>query len=571
MPDHKTFAFPLNVYAHLLCLEHGGFNHLHYGLFAPGASGVAEAQQRASDLLFSKLPAPPCRILDAGIGGGDTLARLAQAGYQAQGIAPDASQLAHAKSRHGADLPAAAARLEDFSGGPFDLLLFQESARHIDTAALFRRARALLAEGGQILIMDEVALKPAPPGEPSLPLLEGYLSQADAAGFELLERQDLGALAAPTNDYLVDAIERHRARLPAELDLPAAAIDALLDAARHHAQNYRAGRCGYCLLRFQKPAARPWQAGWAGPADEAELLALFRRAFGHDMPPAWWRWKYQEAEPCGALARRGGRVVAFYGGIPRPVSLFGAPAAAVQIGDAMVDPLERGVLTRRGPFSLAAEHYLRRHVGRGKTYPLAFGFPSERAFRLGAKLGLYAKVGAMARIDWPALDTGPDLWLRARPLGEADAAAAGRLWLEMAAALSRHIVGVRDFAYLRRRYLEHPALTYHVFLATRRLGGAPFGVLVARELDAELELVDFVAPPERLPALVKIARRLAFKLGKPKLWTWITAPHAAALAGEAGAVSPTGVVIPALTWPQATPPAEIDGRWWLTPGDTDFH
>lgn len=571
MPDHKTFTFPLNVYAHLLCLDHGGFDHLHYGLFAPGVSGIVEAQQHASNLLFSKLPAPPGRILDVGIGAGTTLARLAQAGYQATGITPDAGQIAYAKGRHGADLPAVAGRLEEFTDPrPFDLILFQESAQYIDTAALFRHAWALLAAGGQVLIMDEVALQPAPPGEPSLPPMNAYLSQARAAGFALLERQDLGALAAPTNDYLVDALERRRARLPAELDLPAADLDALLESARRYARNYRDGRYGYCLLRFQKSAARPWRAGWAEPADEAELLDLFRRAFGQDMSPAVWRWKYRAARPCGALARRGGHIVAFYGGLPRPVSLFGAPAVAVQIGDVMVDPRERGVLTRRGPFFLAAEQYLRQHVGRGKTYPLAFGFPSARACRLGEKLGLYAKAGEILRVDWPALPARPTPWLSTRPLAAGDRAAVDRLWLEMAAALRRDIVGVRDAAYLRGRYLEHPARRYWVLLARKRLGGAPFGVIVARTLDGELELVDLVAPPERVPTLVAIVRRLACTLGKPTAFTWTAAQHAALFAGRDGAVSPTHIVVPTLAWPSAIPPAEIDGRWWLMPGDTDF-
>jgi len=323
-----------------------------------------------------------------------------------------------------------------------------------------------------------------------------------------------------------------------------------------------------------EPSGKPpqWLAGWAGPEDEQALLALFRRAFGQDMPAALWRWKYPGPGFCGTVARRrDGRLVAFYGGIPRDIHLFGAPARAVQIGDVMVDPQERGVLTRHGPFFLAATHYLRQRVGRTKTFPLAFGFPSSRAYRLGEHLGIYANVGEILRIDWPALDARPSLWLRARPLDETGAAAADRLWLEMAAALSRQIVGVRDFAYLRRRYLEHPTLRYRVLLASKRLGGAPFGVVVVRELDGQLELVDLVAPPERLAALAHLVRRLAFGLGKPRAYAWITARHAPLLAGETGAVSPENIIVPALAWPQATPPADIDGRWWLMGGDTDFH
>lgn len=314
-----------------------------------------------------------------------------------------------------------------------------------------------------------------------------------------------------------------------------------------------------------------WCADWAGATDEAELLALFRRAFGHDMAPALWRWKYAGLDHYGACVRRDGQLVAFYGGIPRTVKLFGAEASAVQIGDVMVDPDERGVLRREGPFFLAAQHYLRASVGVGKPFAIAFGFPSQRAYRLGERLGIYAKAAEILRIDWPASHSWPSPWLRTRPLTPDKRPATDRLWLEMAASLSRQIVGTRDFAYLQRRYLNHPTIGYRVLLVSRRWTGAPFGVVVVRELEGELELVDVVAPPERLVALANIVRRLAWNLGKPKAYAWITAQHANLLAGADGLASPAGITVPALAWPQAIPPAEIDGHWWLMAGDTDFH
>ena len=572
MLDYTQFAFPLNVYAHVLTLDYGRFQYLHYGLFETGQDSVVAAQENASRLFFSKLPPPPARILEVGIGLGATLSRLVQAGYDAVGITPDEPQIAYAKNLHGASLPAVCAKLEDFSADqPFDWIVFQESAQYIDTAALFRQAFGLLREGGRMLIMDEMSLRPGPADDPGLPWVERYLSLAADWGFQLEEQLDLSALAAPTNDYILDAVARHRERLLEDLDLDAAALAGLLDSARAYWRKYREGRYGYGLLLFTKnPAAPKWQAGWAGPADEAELLDLFRRAFGNDMAPALWRWKYDGLNPCGASVRRDGRLVAFYGGIPRKIKLFGCEASAVQIGDVMVDPAERGILTRCGPFFLAAEHYLKPLVGPGKRFPVAFGFPSERPYRLGQRLGVYGKGGELMRIDWPALDARPSLVLRLRPLEASAGAAVDRLWLEMAEALSRQIVGVRDFAYLRRRYLEHPTIRYRVYLVTKRLGGQPFGLVVVRELDGELELLDLIAPPERLAALVHSVRRLAFGLGKPKVYTWITAQHAARLAGSAGTVSPAHIIIPALAWPQATPPAEIDGHWWLMGGDTDF-
>ncbi len=346
--------------------------------------------------------------------------------------------------------------------------------------------------------------------------------------------------------------------------------------AHHHGRSFPAQRFTHepqsIPMTFkQKSTDQPqWIADWAHPDDEGELLALFSRAFKSEMPETVWRWKYAGLDPFGALARRNGRAVAFYGGIPRTVELFGSTVTAVQIGDVMVDPDERGVLRRRGPFYFVAAHYLQHQVGKGKRFPLAFGFPSRRAYQLGANLGLYAKAGEIMRVEWAALNAKFNLLLRTRLLGHSLAAHADQLWLEMSAALSRQIVGVRNYAFLKQRYLEHPTLNYRVYLVSHRLGNKPYGILVVREEGDELFWVDMVAPPERVPALVSIVRRLASDLGKAKAYTWITAQHAALFGGESGVINPTEIVIPALDWNPAIRADQLHDRWWLMAGDTDF-
>ena len=139
MLNYRDFVFPLNVYAHVLCLNYGGFEYLHYGMFEPGEDNVRRAQEQASRMLFARLPTAPVRILEVGIGVGTTLSRLVAAGHQAIGITPDTNQVSYAKQIHGASLPAVCTKLEDYTEGAFDLLVFQESAQYIDTATLFRK------------------------------------------------------------------------------------------------------------------------------------------------------------------------------------------------------------------------------------------------------------------------------------------------------------------------------------------------------------------------------------------------------------------------------------------------
>ncbi len=156
-----TFAFPLNVYARMLEAEEGRLDYLHYGLFEREGEPVWQAQERASQRLWAALP-PPCRVLEVGIGIGTTLRRLGAAGYDAFGITPDPEQVAEVRERHGQAVRVAVSSLESLAvdKGPWDLMLLQESAQYIAPLALFEAAdRLLVAEGAQLVVMDEFALQ----------------------------------------------------------------------------------------------------------------------------------------------------------------------------------------------------------------------------------------------------------------------------------------------------------------------------------------------------------------------------------------------------------------------------
>src|SRR5437588_4097562 len=145
---------------HILTHEEGGVRYLHYGLFERADESIDAAQERSTELLLSRLPPPPARLLDVGVGLGTTLARLIELGYHAEGITPDAQQATMAAvpvtvtsfEEYGAPpsrrldrrRPAAAEGAKDGdrtagedAGVPFDVILFQESSQSIDSDALF--------------------------------------------------------------------------------------------------------------------------------------------------------------------------------------------------------------------------------------------------------------------------------------------------------------------------------------------------------------------------------------------------------------------------------------------------
>lgn len=571
---YKDFSFPLNVYAQAIALEEGRVEYLHYGLFEPGVTDLGQAQAHSTELLLARLPAPPCRILEVGVGLATTLALLLDKGYDIHGITPDGQQIDHARARLGESAPVSCVRLEDFvSDTPFDVILFQESAQYIEPIDLFNSGLNLMKPGGQILIIDEFALRLEGEINEGLHPLDDFIALSARFGFKLIDRLDLSALAAPTLDYLLRVTTQHRPRLCEELALTSVAMEHLDESNRAYRHKYAEGRYGYALLLLKKGEMPRWRLGRMDETHRDEMLNLFEQAFGHRMTPAFWQWKYGAGRGREIGIWSGSQLVAHYGGMPRSVRYFGRTVSGIQIGDVMVSVAERGVLTRTGPFFLMATSFLERYVGFGKPFLLAFGFPQERAIRLAERLGLYAEVDQMSEIVWPPLPRTPKWLSRLTPVRMNDATAQyeiDRLWQAMTENLSDAIIGERDWAYLRYRYFEHPVNRYEVYAVRQRFTGRYQGVIVLRQIGERCELIDLVAPLKNLPLLVVHARRLAGLGGSSSLHCNITERFAGLLQGADGVRHTQGIRIPTIIWSDGPSPETIKHRWWLMFGDTDF-
>lgn len=326
------------------------------------------------------------------------------------------------------------------------------------------------------------------------------------------------------------------------------------------------------LQRRQRPR---WLPRRIVPADGAAVRHLFSTVFDKPMSDALWIWKYQTGGGAAIGVWEGGTLIAHYGGVPRLVRFNGETVRAAQSGDVMVAPSGRGTLSRQGPLAIACATYLETQLGFNNPQLLGFGFPNRRAFAAPARLGFYGgPVGRMVELAWPAAPGMPSAAVRIRPSRldtAADCAAVDTCWAEMAAALTKAIVGVRDAAYLRYRYLDHPEHHYRLFIARRRLGGRPLGAFVLRAIaGGGCELLDLVAPPATAPALLAHARRAAATEGCDRLWCWASENMLPYLRSGA-TVRDLDVAIPANIWTPAPDVATLSGRWWLTGGDTDFH
>lgn len=243
---YRDFTFPLNVFMHLLTLEGSAPAYLHYGIFTSSGESLSDAQERSTRMLFERLPPPPASILDVGLGLATTLARLTNAGYEAEGITPDEGQIAMARSRYGETLRLTCARFEDHDPGRrYDVVLFQESSQYIESDALFARAAALTS---RVIVLDEFATSEGRP----LHALGPFLSAAERHGFTKTEDIDLSAGAAHTVPYFLERIPKYRARLVEDLGLAPQQLDDLLVSGATYAASYVSGDYVYRLMQFSR-------------------------------------------------------------------------------------------------------------------------------------------------------------------------------------------------------------------------------------------------------------------------------------------------------------------------------
>jgi SAM-dependent methyltransferase len=240
-PPWIAFTYPLNVFMLILTSEEGTVRYLHYGLFENADDTLLDAQERSTELLLSRLPPPPARVLEVGIGLGTTLGRLLRLGYEAEGITPDEHQIAMAGS-----LPVHCAAFESYdTARTYDIVVFQESAQYIDSEALFARATTLTS---RVLVVDEFSLQPVD----GLRSRDAFLAAAARHGFAVHEELDLSASAAPTMDYFTDRIPAFRDRLIADLGLTGRQIDELIESGARYRARYADGTYGYRLFDLRQ-------------------------------------------------------------------------------------------------------------------------------------------------------------------------------------------------------------------------------------------------------------------------------------------------------------------------------
>jgi hypothetical protein len=311
-----------------------------------------------------------------------------------------------------------------------------------------------------------------------------------------------------------------------------------------------------------------------GFQDLGIIQPLFRQVFGTDIPEPMLAWKYGQGRgrSCGAFAPDG-TLLAHCGIFYRDVLAERNRHRIAQLGDLMALPGRYGGLSRsKSPFALLIQRVLDDLPGEANPDGLAFGFPSDRAMRLGEHLGLFASIDRIRQLTFAPLSR-PSLAVRCETVQPDDSALPAtveRLWRRMAAALGNDLVGIRDGAYLMQRYAAHPLHRYDFRLVLSRWLRRPFGVLITRTTGHECELMDIIAHPSDLPDLLETARQQMEAWGVTSLKLWLTERHSRLVQELADTTESTEFRIMANPFSSGGKPERFADRWWLTSGDTDY-
>lgn len=310
--------------------------------------------------------------------------------------------------------------------------------------------------------------------------------------------------------------------------------------------------------------------------DADSLLRLHVRVFGPGATPAWHQWKYGAGGGLGCGVWQGDELVAHCGGLPRTLWRKGRRSGGLQIGDVLVAPEWRGLVTRRGPFFQASSRLYGMHVGGRSGHDIGFGFPSERHMRLAVTLRLAWDAGAIHALTWrlsPELQV-PRSWAwRWSPLDPAQRgfdAVVDRAWRMMRAKSSGLVLGERDAAYVRWRFLQRPGRTSHLFVLHRPWPVSPAGIAVLDLQGPRAQWLDWIGDPGVLKFASRACAAEAVRRGATSMEAWCSTTVAECLQ-DTGVDHQSVVARIGVPRASAVTEQELPGlRWWFMGGDTDF-
>ena len=455
----------------------------------------------------------------------------------------------------------------------FDAVVLEGSYHYLQQIGWLQKCKELIVDGGSLIILGEFLDDDSQRKYSALPNLSSLKQLCDRLGFELLSEIGLTADAIASIDAFKNILQEEKGIFSEQEETT---ILSMLDEAWSEFNTKR--RC-YKLFRFIKVVkdAGDYTSAHYGSIesfDSREICQLFEKSFDTSFDHQVWRWKYELGNGKCVVARSepGGAIVSHYGGAPRQIHYFGELNTAIQVCDVMVLPEVRLRYGKSSLFFKTAATFLEREIGNTVGHLLGFGFPNKKAMNIALRLGLYEKTDDFVELILPSANNISSSEYKLLDIDSENPNhwdAVNRLWKSMYPDFETGIIGIRDWAYIKYRYFDHPFGNSGQF--KRLFLFNPQGDICAafflKEHDQCNLIMDIIAP---LKDITKYVLQLNILLNETELKLWITKGWSEAIDIVGLVENDLGIEIPCNHWNPGPSSKLLFGAWWLTAGDMDF-
>lgn len=303
-----------------------------------------------------------------------------------------------------------------------------------------------------------------------------------------------------------------------------------------------------------------------------KIQPLFAQVFGASISEAMLDWKYAQGRgESWCVYDQSHRLLLHCGICFREVFRFGKEERVAQLVDLMAAPKQAGLSRKGAAFSVLMCEILAGLRNPRNPESVAFGFPSERAMRLGELSGVYCSVDNWMELSFCAKPflVSPSIEFLSHENTTWDSSV-DRLWSDMRDSFRDAVIGNRNSAYLRFRYFARPDRQYVLLLMKSSIFRRPFGLAVLSLSSGHCEIMDLIAAKDNIADVIAGVQNWLKSQKINSLSLLITEGFCGLVSLSASAVSKTQFKIMANPFMRSSELAALKGRWWLTGGDTDY-
>ncbi|MEF9476118.1 MAG: hypothetical protein L0958_05455, partial [Candidatus Mariimomonas ferrooxydans] len=129
---------------------------------------------------------------------------------------------------------------------------------------------------------------------------------------------------------------------------------------------------------------------------------------------------------------------------------------------------------------------------------------------------------------------------------------------------------VRDMGYLTWRYKDHPLFSYELWGLKKRFGRRLYGLAVLKKEEDRVLVMDFLSDRGMFGSLFHKLENYVFTSGRKTMTLWAPPFMEETLIENGFSIKPAGTSIPRTTHEKTLTKDQMEGKFFYTPGDTDF-